>query len=74
MRKTFLLLITLMLGIVYASAQEAIFDRANKHENETTTANEWNNDSYDNGQWQDDSGYVDYSGQNGYDDSYGSQW
>ncbi len=27
MRKTFLLLTTLMLGIVYASAQEAIFDR-----------------------------------------------
>lgn len=54
--------------------QEAIFDRANKHENETTTAASGDNDSYDNGQWQNNGGYVDYSGQNGYDDSYSEQW
>ena len=60
--------------------QEAIFDRANKHENDTTSSG-WSNgqdnssnDSYNNGQWQDNGGYSDYSGQNDYDDSYGAQW
>ncbi len=61
--------------------QEAIFDRANKREDTTTTAadayNDSNNayDDYDDGsQWQDNSGNADYSGQNSYDDGSYPQW